>query len=127
MKVFQGYLMLHRETVSILTDKGAITKYDAHTGIQSGSVQSAMHERSTYIAKELQAFWLGYSQRCQYSDEKLSSMPHLRRDTRLIITFYAAMNSFRGLMKKYAHDYRKSATIKMIQSVRGAAGQTNSC
>ena len=54
MKVFQGYLMLYRETVSILTDKGAITKYDAHTGIQSGSVQSAMHERSTYIAKALQ-------------------------------------------------------------------------
>ena len=102
MKVFQSYLILYREMVSILIDTGASTstESDAHTGIQSESVQSAMHERITYIAKAIQAFWLGYSQRCQYSVKKLLSMPHLGREARLIITFYAAMNSFRGLTNK---------------------------
>ena len=97
IKVFHSYLMLYRETVSILIDKGDKTKSDAHKGILS---ESELNERGTYIAKAIQSFWLGYSQRCQYSVEKLLSMLHLGRDARLIITFYAAMNSFRGLTNK---------------------------
>lgn len=81
---------------------------------------SPANERGELINKVLQNFWLGYSQRCHFFVEKLLKMEFLGGTARLIITFYAALNSFRGLRNKNNIGSQYAKMKSMIQDAISA-------
>jgi len=122
IKIFNSYLIIYRETMTTLIDK---CESRGCEGNATDSISCAVIHWGIRISKILQSFWLGYSQRCQYYIEKLMKMDSLGGFARIMITFYAALNSFRGLRNRngigsrYA---RMKSTIKdAIALMRSAA------
>jgi len=100
-KLSMPYLLAYRETISLLIDKGQSTgssrKMENYEEMTSNAVYAQRHNETQYFNKMFQAFWQGHSSRCHHYAKKALEMNLLGRHNRLIILFYAALNSFRGI------------------------------
>ena len=102
---FGNYLSFHwvaayRETISILIDKGEHTaSNDFNIDINSESeVYTHRYNEPVWLNKMLQNFWLGYATRCHhFATKALDMKPGIGNHNRLVILFYATLNSFRGI------------------------------
>eukprot|EP00578_Thalassiosira_sp_NH16_P001854 CAMPEP_0181137228 /NCGR_PEP_ID=MMETSP1071-20121207/33599_1 /TAXON_ID=35127 /ORGANISM="Thalassiosira sp., Strain NH16" /LENGTH=1245 /DNA_ID=CAMNT_0023223979 /DNA_START=76 /DNA_END=3809 /DNA_ORIENTATION=- len=98
-KLSMPYLTSYRETISMIIDKGGSTsqKYNSDLPEASNLVYAQRHTEVLQVNKMLQSFWLGYSTRCHHYAKKVLQMDLLGRHNKLMILFYAALNSFRGI------------------------------
>ncbi|KAL7538257.1 hypothetical protein ACHAXR_008411, partial [Thalassiosira sp. AJA248-18] len=99
-KLSMPYVLAYRETIAKLIDKGQSSSnpagFDENTP-SSNAVYLQRHKETIYFNNTLQSFWLGYSHRCHHYAEKALDMHLLGRHNRLMILFYATLNSFRGV------------------------------
>ena len=96
------YLTAYRETISILIDKGETTspqngKNNPLEEAVPDSLYAQRHNETMYFNRAMQSFWLGYATRCHHYAKKALEMKLLGRHNKLMILFYAALNSFRGI------------------------------
>ena len=94
------YTSAYRETISILIDKGEHTaSNDFNIDINSESeVYTHRYNEPVWLNKMLQNFWLGYATRCHhFATKALDMKPSIGSHNRLVILFYATLNSFRGI------------------------------
>jgi len=108
--VVLSHLMAYRETVSTLIDKGHHTRSENNTkdpyeGVSTSSAIEVekLKERlkeSIFTNRTLQAFWRGQVQRCHHFATKGAGYQAGGQQSKLIISFYSALNSFRGIKNK---------------------------
>jgi len=101
-KLVMPYLQAYRDTISTLIDRGESTSAkvictEVEEAMASSAVYATRHKETVYLNKLLQSFWLGYSQRCHHYAKKSLEMKLLGRHNKLMILWYAALNSFRGI------------------------------
>ena len=94
-------LVTHRETVSILIDRGQSSPISANDDvmklIESKSPYSGRHDDMVCLNNVLQSFWQGHSHRCNHFATKALQIKNIGAQTRVYILFYAALNAFRGI------------------------------
>jgi len=100
------YLLGYRETISILIDKGHSTGSQSNTAYPpggdstSGAVEAHRRKEVMFMNRTLQSFWCGYSQRCHHYGKKAVELQSGVLFNKLLMSFYFALNSFRGIKNK---------------------------
>jgi len=97
------YLFEYRDTISTLIDKGRSTKPHA-CPLESASgdedKEGCKREEGAFMNRALQAFWLGHSTRCDHYAKKATLLQSNHQQNKLVMIFYSAINSFRGVRNK---------------------------
>jgi hypothetical protein len=95
--LFKDPLLAFRETISkIIGNTQSSSAENKNT--ENLAFDTLNHHRSnafTYFNTVLQSFWLGYSDRCDYSAKRALTMKLLGSQNWLLVLFYAALNAFR--------------------------------
>jgi hypothetical protein len=121
-EIAKAYLSIFRGTVSTLIDKRQSTSLsplaiDIPTDTANIKVLAVM-----YFQRAIQAYWQGYSERCQHYIGKLpeKSSNSGGKLNSVIIVFIHGMNSFRLMKKQPTHKLR-SISKKSIRVLKTAA------
>jgi hypothetical protein len=125
-EIAKAYLSIYRGTISTLMDKGASTRssplaIDVSTDTANAKILEAM-----YFQGAIQAYWQGYSERCQYYIGKF--LLCMTSDTwrfqfftnSVIVVFIHGMNSFQ-LMKCKSSTRMLAISKKAIRKLKTAA------
>ncbi len=119
-EMIKTFLSINRETISILIDNGGSSSstpfaVDVPTDTEETKVLEEM-----YYNRAIQAYWQGYSEKCQHYIEKLILQhPHLTWRLH-IITFIEGMNSFQ-LLKRTSNGRLRSIPRNAILVLKTAA------
>lgn len=101
-------LLAYRETISVLINKGQQTgMVEDIQESNSNPHYEQHHSLQKHLNKALQAFWSGYTARCNYYVTKVLENRRLGPMNRDLILFYAAINSFRGVKNSNASQFQK--------------------
>ena len=109
----QVYLSFQRETISILMGKGGPTIDVPDTA--SENILAAI-----YFNRVIQAYWQGYSERCQHYIKKCSHFTNSSPWRLLFITFIDGMNSFQ-LLKRTSNGKLRSIPRNAIIVLKNMA------
>lgn len=101
-KRMMPYLLHYRETISTIIDKGHCTGSHSNTiglckGDSACAVDDQRQEEDMFINRVLQSFWCGHAQRCHHYTKKTSELQSVGQYYKLMMSFYSALNSFRGV------------------------------
>ena len=92
------FVSAYRETMSTLIDKGEHTANNSFNVDMDNELYAQRHNETVWLNKMLQNFWLGYATRCHhFATKALDMKPGIGNHNRLVILFYATLNSFRGI------------------------------
>lgn len=69
-EVSKTYMLIYRETVSLLIDNGQTTSIEATPCVGDLNDPSNKLRESALFHKVIQSLWLGHTQRCRYYSEK---------------------------------------------------------
>ena len=113
-----AYLFQYRETISILIDKGhstgtPICPCEANSNNEDEG--PTKRETAAFVNRALQAFWSGHTTRCNHYAKKATGLQFTSQQVKLVIIFYSAINSFRGVRNKNgtgSHFCRAKDTFK---------------
>ena len=125
-EIAKAYLSIYRGTISTLMDKGASTRSSPLAIDVSTDTANAKFLEATYFQGAIQAYWQGYSERCQYYIGKF--LLCMTSDTwrfqfftnSVIIVFIHGMNSFQ-LMKCKSSTRMLAISKKAIRKLKTAA------
>lgn len=84
-----NYLLNYRETVSTLIDKGHATSIEAKAAFSPSGDE--LGESAALVQQAIRAYWLGYTERCNYFMERCLSSPLIGQPYQFntcIIKFY---------------------------------------
>ena len=120
-EIAKAYLSIYRGTISTLIDKGVSTSASPLAiGVPTETANANILE-SIHNHRAIQAYWQGYSERCQHYIAKLpQKSAHLGKLNRMIIVFIHGMNSFQ-LMKCKSSIKMLSISKKAIKELKTAA------
>jgi hypothetical protein len=118
--IAKTFLSVHRETISILIgNRGSSSStpfaIDVPTGAQDTTVLEVV-----YFNRAIEAYWQGYSERCQHFIRKLTLLPSSYFWRLHIITFIEGMNSFQ-LLKRTSNGRLRSIPRNAILVLKTAA------
>ena len=95
------FVSAYRETMSTLIDKGEHTANNSFNVDMDNELYAQRQNETVWLNKMLQNFWLGYATRCHhFASKALDMKPGIGNHNRLVILFYATLNSFRGIKNK---------------------------
>ncbi len=98
-EMIKTFLSINRETISILIDNGGSSSSTPFAVDVPTDTEETMVLEEMYYNRAIQAYWQGYSEKCQHYIEKLILQhPHLTWRLH-IITFIEGMNSFQLLKR----------------------------
>ena len=118
----KAYLSIFRGTISTLIDKGDSTSASPLAIDVPTNTANAHLLESINFHRVVQAYWQGYSERCQHYIGKLPHKSSISggKLNSVVIVFIHGMNSFR-LMKKKPTNKLTSITKKSIRVLKTAA------
>lgn len=90
-------LVRTRETISALIENGESSSSKFHTNDEPTDLTSDNHLAGVYFHRAIQAYWRGYSERCQYFIGKFSSLLEFDTFRHLYVTFIEGLNAFQLL------------------------------
>ena len=119
--ISKTYLLIYRETISILIDKGHSTRLGSDDDrVTTDSLYLHRHSETIHFHRALQSYWLGHSERCQHYVEKLLQMKETDRNHKIIIMFYHGLNSFQ-LLKRSNTAKLRSISKDAISTLKAAS------
>jgi hypothetical protein len=119
-EITKTFLSINRETISKLIGNGGPSSstpfaIDAPTDTESTTVLEAL-----YYNRAIQAYWQGYSERCQHYVRKFNLYMSSSIWKRQFITFIDGMNSFQ-LLKRTSNGRLRSIPRNAILVLKAAA------
>eukprot|EP00985_Skeletonema_marinoi_P029067 scaffold26635_cov209-Skeletonema_marinoi.AAC.1 len=129
-KIFQiargiNVLVIFRETVSVLIDKGQATSIEAKAAFEDLNDPGNRLRGVLYFHQAIQAYWSGYTERCQYYIGKYMSV--IGQDVRLStfqMEFYHGLNSIDKWRGKNSFKCREIVR-KSISAMKEAAANSD--
>ncbi|KAK1741510.1 putative AAA ATPase [Skeletonema marinoi] len=118
-------LVIFRETVSVLIDKGQATSIEAKAAFEDLNDPENRLRGVLYFHKAIQAYWSGYTERCQYYIGKYLSV--IGQDVRLStfqMEFYHGLNSIDKWRGKNSFKCREIVR-KSISAMKEAAANSD--
>mmetsp|Transcript_32764 Transcript_32764/g.60006 ORF Transcript_32764/g.60006 Transcript_32764/m.60006 type:complete len:400 (+) Transcript_32764:1475-2674(+) len=125
-EVAKGYLSIFRDMISTLIDRSQPARKNKLT---VEGMQNASHSAAINFNGALQAFWLGYNERCHHCVGKVPKGSPVRgRIAGIGIVFIHGLNSFQILKKQNTAKVRAIpreaiATLKVAASQEAEAGR----
>eukprot|EP00984_Skeletonema_dohrnii_P038315 scaffold41418_cov172-Skeletonema_dohrnii-CCMP3373.AAC.1 len=122
----RNYLLIFRETVSLLIDNGQATSIEATPCAGDLNDPGNRLRESVFFHKALQCFWIGHTERCRYYSEKC--MPILGTLAQLntyMSKFYHGLNSLDMLRKNINSPKAKAVVRAAIAAMKEAAASSD--
>jgi len=119
-EMIKTFLSINRETISTLIDNGGSSSSTPFASDVPTDTEETMVLEEMYYNRAIQAYWQGYSERCQhYIGKLILQHPHLTWRLH-IITFIEGMNSFQ-LLKRTSNGRLRSIPRNAILVLKTAA------
>ena len=119
-EMIKTFLSINRETISTLIDNGGSSSSTPFASDVPTDTEETMVLEEMYYNRAIQAYWQGYSERCQhYIGKLILQHPHLTWRLH-IITFIEGMNSFQ-LLKRTSNGRLRSLPRNAILVLKTAA------
>jgi hypothetical protein len=121
-EIAKAYLSVFRGTITTLINKGGSTSSSPLAIDVPTDTENALLLESINFHRVVQAYWQGYSERCQHYIGKLLQKSSISggKLNSAIIVFIHGMNSFRLMKKQPTHKLR-SISKKSIRVLKTAA------
>jgi len=125
-ELMKSYLLIFRDTLSTLIDKGESTSSNANPGTRGNDVRTGAHTSgSMYFHRALRAFWLGHSERCQhYLVKVLQQSSFTAKLGNIVAIFIQGLNSFQLLRRQNTAKLRAMSrnAIKVLKAAKSHSG-----
>jgi hypothetical protein len=123
-EVVKAFLSLYRDTITILTNNGKTVSSMHHSNDLPANNTNAKVLESVYFQRAIQAYWQGYSKRCQFYIEKFLNHVTFNFSRHHFITFIHGLNSFE-LQKSQSTIKLRSITNRSVNALKTAASRAS--